>query len=144
MAILPPIAELPVPVILSTPLAVTLLTAKFPFRSNLQMLARMMSRYLDGIQIARGILKIGRVVPRVAREPSPKFVLAPAASIAPVPPLATDSCVPDQLELLTELAVAREPRPREVLPVNAVSPVAPPSHLFLSLYAVFQFPDDPM
>ena len=43
-----------------------------------------------------------------------------ARVLVPVPPLATDSPVPDQLELLMEFKVAKEPSPRLVLAVEVL------------------------
>ena len=62
----------------------------------------------------------------MANVPSPKLVLAPEAVLEPVPPLATDKSVPDQLLLLILDAVASEPNPRFVLAPLAVDEPVPP------------------
>ena len=82
-------------------------------------------------------------VPAPATEvtvPAPRLVRAVAASVAPVPPLATAKAVPDQFELLIEDRTASEPRPRLVRASAAVEAPVPPSATARSVIPVIEPP----
>ena len=71
---------------------------------------------------------------------TPKAVLAPAASEAPVPPFATAKSAPLQLALLIVPAVAKAPSPKAVLESAAVFNVKLLPSATIKLLAVFDNP----
>ena len=94
------------------------------------------------------------IVPPVKYEPPATLVTVPVVELVPAPIAVLKVAASSALTVLSALNLGNViadgfvkvnifpptvVAPNDVLPVAAVNPVAPPSHLFLSVYAVSQF-----